>query len=264
MIADNFLFAGARRITHPDAHQESVELRFGQRIRPVMLDRILRREHEKRFRQRVRVVVDGDLRFVHRLQQRRLRFRRRAVDLVGHDDIREDRPGLEFEFLRHGIEHADADHVARQHVGSELDALERALEGPRDRLRESGLPNAGDVFDQQMPARQQRGQRELDHVFLALHDAPDRALQVRKARADGSTDVGGCLQFPKPSATKSAIRGRLAQWLERSPHTGEVQGSSPWSPTMPALILALTRWLPVTRFRTSVLKSSTLAAQRVR
>src|ERR1700693_5756141 len=30
---------------------------------------------------------------------------------------------------------------------------------------------------------------------------------------------------------KVSACGRLAQWLERSPHTGEVQGSSPWSPT---------------------------------
>ena len=38
-------------------------------------------------------------------------------------------------------------------------------------------------------------------------------------------------------AESRTLCGRLAQWLERSPHTGEVQGSSPWSPTIPNLIL---------------------------
>jgi hypothetical protein len=30
---------------------------------------------------------------LHRFEQRRLRLRRRAVDLVGEDDVGEDRPG---------------------------------------------------------------------------------------------------------------------------------------------------------------------------
>ena len=64
-----------------------------------MLDGILRGEHEKRLRQRMRVIVDGDLRFVHRFEQRGLRLRRGAIDFVGQHDVGEHRPGLEFEFL---------------------------------------------------------------------------------------------------------------------------------------------------------------------
>src|SRR5271155_1280 len=112
-----------------------------------------------------------------------------------------------------------------------------------------------------MPAREQRGEGELDDVFLALHDASDREQKLGEACAGVAR---GRLQFAWPSATKigcrcvskwpcrlrlqprrpflifrgiqfspgsAAQRGRLAQWLERSPHTGEVQGSSPWSPT---------------------------------
>ena len=47
----------------------------------------------------VRGVVDRDLAFAHRLEQRRLRARRGAVDLVGEDDVREDRAALELEHL---------------------------------------------------------------------------------------------------------------------------------------------------------------------
>ena len=41
--------------------------------------------------QRVRACPDGDALLLHRLQQRGLRLRRRAVDLVGEHDVREDR-----------------------------------------------------------------------------------------------------------------------------------------------------------------------------
>src|ERR1700683_4659424 len=79
-----------------------------------------------------------------------------------------------------------------------------------------------------MAAREKRGERQLDDVFFAFHYRRDGAQEPGKARAG----VGGrCLQLARPSATKSQYCGRLAQWLERSPHTGEVQGSSPWSPT---------------------------------
>ena len=86
-------------------------------------------------------------------------------------------PGLEFESLGRGVVDADADHVAGQHVRCELDALERAVEGAREGLRESGFAYAGNVFDQQVAAREQSGERELDYVFFALYDARNRAQE---------------------------------------------------------------------------------------
>ena len=154
-----------------------------------MLDGILRGQHQKRIRQRMGVVVHGDLRFVHRFEQRGLRFRRGAVDFVGDDDVGENRAGLEFEFLVRGIVDADADHVARQHVRRELNALERAVEGAREGLRQSGLADAGNVFDQQVAAREQRRERQLDDVFLALHHARNRALKFGEAGAGGVVAV---------------------------------------------------------------------------
>ena len=190
VVANDFFFAFAIRVAHADAHQETVELRFRQRIGAVMLDRILRGEHQERLRQRMRVIVHRDLRFVHRFEQRGLRFRRGAVDFVGDDDVREDRSGLEFEALRRGVVDADADHVARQQVRGELDALERAVEGARERLRERCLAHAGNVFDQQVAAREQSGERELDYVFLAFHDARNRAQKLGESFAGGVGIVG--------------------------------------------------------------------------
>ena len=90
---------GFGRVAERQAQQEAVELRLGQRERALELDRVLRRQHQERPRQRARLAVDGDLALLHRLQQRRLGARRGAVDLVGQHDLGEDRPGPELELL---------------------------------------------------------------------------------------------------------------------------------------------------------------------
>ena len=83
------------RVLDLEAHEEAVELRLGQRVRALVLDRVLRREHEERVRQRLRPALDRHLPLLHRLQQRGLRLRRRAVDLVGEQHVREHRPAPE-------------------------------------------------------------------------------------------------------------------------------------------------------------------------
>src|SRR5207247_8249503 len=102
----------------------AIELRFGQRIGPFVLDRVLRREHEKRLAQEERLAADRDLLFLHRLEQRRLDFGGRAIDFVREDEVREQRTLFGIELLRALIEDHRADHVGRQQVGRELDALE--------------------------------------------------------------------------------------------------------------------------------------------
>ena len=79
-------------IIDPDVEHEPVELGLGQRIRPFLLDRVLRGQHEERLGQRMPPAADRHLVLLHRLEQRRLRLRRRAVDLVGQDHVGEDRP----------------------------------------------------------------------------------------------------------------------------------------------------------------------------
>ncbi len=80
-----------RRILDDDVEHEAIELRLGQRIGALLLDRVLRRENEQRPLEIEAHAVDRDLILLHRLEQRGLRLRRRAVDLVGEDDVGEDR-----------------------------------------------------------------------------------------------------------------------------------------------------------------------------
>ena len=48
----------------------------------------------------------------------------------------------------------------------------------RQGLRQRGLAHAGHVFDEQVAARQQRDQRELDGFVLAANDAGDGLLEL--------------------------------------------------------------------------------------
>ena len=80
-----------------DAQQEAVELRLGQWKGALVLDRVLRREDEKRRVEEAGLAVDGHLPLGHRLEQRRLRLRHRAVDLVDEQHVREHRAGHELE-----------------------------------------------------------------------------------------------------------------------------------------------------------------------
>ena len=68
------------------------------------------------------------------------------------------------------VEDRHADDVGRQQIAGELDALEVQPQGPRQRVGQRGLADAGEVFDQQMAARQQAGQREADLAVLAEDD----------------------------------------------------------------------------------------------
>ena len=79
------------RVADHDVEHEPVELRFGQRIGPLLLDRVLGRQHEERVGQLVPLAADGHLPLLHRLEQRRLGLGRGAVDLVGQHDVGEDR-----------------------------------------------------------------------------------------------------------------------------------------------------------------------------
>ena len=70
---------------------EAVELRFGKRVRPFELNRVLCRKDEERRFERIGPSLHRDALLLHRLEQRRLSLRWRPVDFVGQQDVREDR-----------------------------------------------------------------------------------------------------------------------------------------------------------------------------
>ena len=89
------LFAVRER--HVQLEEEAIELRFGQRIGALHLERVLRGQHEERLLEGMRRAPDRDAMLLHRLEQRALRLGRGAVDLVGEHDVGEDRALAELE-----------------------------------------------------------------------------------------------------------------------------------------------------------------------
>ena len=63
------------RVAEREPRREAVELRLGERIRPLVLDRVLRGDDEERLLELVRLTVDRHLRLLHRLEQCGLRLR---------------------------------------------------------------------------------------------------------------------------------------------------------------------------------------------
>ena len=161
------------RVTDQHLQQEAVDLRLGQRIRALGLDRVLRRHDEERRRNEMRVVADRDLALLHDLEQRGLHLRRRAVDLVGQEEVAEDRAelGVERPLLR-AID-ARADQVRRDEVGCELHTGERSAEHSRGRLDRQGLGETGHAFDEQVALRQQAHEHALEHRILPGDDPAD-------------------------------------------------------------------------------------------
>jgi hypothetical protein len=171
----------AVRVAELDSHHEAIELRLRQRECAHLLGRILRRDDEEGRRQLSRLALGRDLVLFHRFEQRRLRLWRGAVHLIGEDDLREDRPGVELEAARVPLVDRDADDVGRQHVARELNSLEVKPERLCEHVRKRRLADAGQVFDQQMPARKQARERKAnlrlfaqDDLARRLHDALDR------------------------------------------------------------------------------------------
>ena len=134
-----------------------------------MLDRILRGDDHERLRKFVRRVADRDLPLLHRFEQRRLHFRRRAIDLIGQNQVRENRPLPRREDAIGRIEDQRPGDIGRQKVRRELDAMKRRVDSAGQRLDEQRLGKSGNALEQHMPADQQRDDEPVDDRLLPDH-----------------------------------------------------------------------------------------------
>ncbi len=175
-----------RRIRHLQLEEEPIELRFRQRIGAFHLQRVLRREHQERLIELVGRLADRHALLLHGLEQRRLRLGRRAVDLVGQDDVREDRPGLELEeraAVRVLLHDVGADDVGGHQVRRELDARELQVQDVRQRVDEAGLAHAGNALEQHVAAGQQGRDGVLDESPRCRRSAGPLRVVMRTNRS---------------------------------------------------------------------------------
>src|SRR5690606_10967600 len=109
----------------------------------------------------------GDAAFLHGFEQGRLTLGRGAVDLVDEQQLAKDRAPRQSELTGLEVEQVRAANIARQQVGSELDATEFQPGGCGEALREKRLGCARRTFEQHVTLRKKRGQQVLDSFPLS-------------------------------------------------------------------------------------------------
>ena len=175
---------GLGRVADDDLHHESVDLGLRQGVGALGLDRVLRREDEERVRDLVGLAADRDLALLHDLEQRALDLGRRPVDLVGEQQVREDRPERRPELARLLVVDPRADEVGRDEVRRELDALELAADRVGHGLDRHRLGEARHALDEDVAADEQRDDEPLEEVVLADDDLlhlVEQALHRRRS-----------------------------------------------------------------------------------
>ena len=117
-----------------------------------------------------RAVVQCHPTLLHRLKQAALGARWGAVDLVREHYVREDWAWPYLELRGAWVVDRNADHVRGEKVAGELDAAKLQAERAGQRVGERGLADPGDVLEQDMAARQQRGEGESHDLVLTVED----------------------------------------------------------------------------------------------
>ena len=184
-LAEQLALDRLLRVAERDAQQEPVHLRLGQRVRAVVLGRVLRRDHHER--PSSWCVASSIETWPSLIASSSADCVRGVVRLISSASTTFAKigPGLSSNTLPLLVVDRHADDVGRQQVARELDATEGAAERRGERARERRLADARDVLDQQVAARQQRDHRGADRLGLAADDGRDRVLEP----AD-RTDVG--------------------------------------------------------------------------
>ncbi len=170
-------FGGAIGIAQADAHQKTVELGFRQGKGTDLVGRVLGGDDEKRLGQRAGLAFSGDLPFLHGFEKGALGFWRGAVDLVGEDQLGEDRPLVKMKPFRTPLVHRYTDYIGRQQIAGELDALVVQPHQGRQQMRQGGLAHAGKILDEQMPLTEQAGHGQAQGPGFSQDDAVRLAEQ---------------------------------------------------------------------------------------
>src|SRR5690606_1321421 len=121
---------------------------------------------------------------------------RRAVDLVGEQQVREHRPERRRELAGLLVVDPRADQVRRHEVGRELDAPEGAADRSGERLDGQRLRQARHAFDQQVALREHRHQHALEEAILPDDDALDLVEDALHQRGDVGAAVDQCAHVP--------------------------------------------------------------------
>ena len=176
--------------------------------------------------------ADRDLALLHDLEQRGLDLGRGAVDLVGEQEVREDRPELGVERVAVGAVDAGADEVGRDEVRGELDPLERRVEDVGEGLDRQRLGEARHALEEEVAAGEQRDEDPLEHRVLADDHAPDLVEDGLAGRPP--IEGGGWLRSLRRGGHRLELTGRVGHGNLHGPLGSgtESEGLGGWAPSL--------------------------------
>ena len=96
-----------------------------------------------------------------------------AIDLVGQDDVVEQRTFLDGEIAGLGPVHLGSHQVGGKQVGGELDAFEIGIHGVGQGFDRTGLGQPGNTFNENMPSGEQPHEQTVNQFPLPHHDLAD-------------------------------------------------------------------------------------------
>jgi hypothetical protein len=125
-----------------------------------------------------------------------LRFRRGPIDFVGQQDVAEHGARLKDQLSAAFAlgEDLRANNVGRQEVWRELDALKLDVKRFGKRVHKGRFAKAGNAFEQDMPAGDDRQEHVLDDLVLADNELADLAANPIECD-DKPLDCFACLSF---------------------------------------------------------------------
>ncbi len=174
--AEHLYLFGNFRVINGDQIHEAIKLRLGKIVGAFLFDGILRGEDKKERFEAIALVADRNLLFLHGLQKSRLRLGRRAVDLVGENDVGEDRAGHEHELAaaacRVLLDNLCTGDVRGHEIRRELHPLERNSHDLRDGGHQKSLGQTRDAHKEGVVMAEDALQSEIYQFLLPTITLP--------------------------------------------------------------------------------------------
>ena len=183
VAAEDFLFFGGVGVAEAVSEHEAVELCFGEFKGAALFDGVLGGDDQEGGGEVEGFVAEGDLAFLHGLEEGALDLGGGAVDFVGEEEVGEDGALVGAEAAGFFVEDFGAEDIGGEEVDGELDAAEVEVQGAGDGVDEEGLGEAGDALEEEVAAGEEGDEGAFDDDLLADDDLADTV-------ADG-LDVGG-------------------------------------------------------------------------
>jgi hypothetical protein len=181
-------FGNRVREVHLQFQEESVKLRFRQRVGRFKFQWIQGRKNDERLFEFVGLPSNGDRLFLHRFEQSRLGLGSCAVDFVRKNHVRKDGARLEIQvfFTRFAFTDDVGTHdVCRHQVRCELDSRRLQMERVAERLDELRLAESRHAFKQDMSPREHSHQHIVDDVPVANDDLGDLSMDSLELTSEG-------------------------------------------------------------------------------